>query len=69
VIGGHWNVHVVRGEYLSSFVTSMVQIVSSGGLIDSWNVSSLGACLFLHSMLEINFWISLRIKANLRDLL
>ena len=66
---GDSNVHVVRGESFSSFVISMGNMVSSGGLTDSLNASGSGGSLFFRSVSEINFLISSGIIANLHDLL
>ena len=68
-MGGDSNVHVVRGEYFSGFVTSMVKMVRSGGLTDSLNVSGSGVSVFFRGVSEINFLMSSGIIANLRDLL
>jgi len=68
-MGGDSNVHVVRGESFSGFVTLMVKMVSSGGLTDSSNVACSRVSLIFHSVLVINFLISLGIIGNLRNLL
>jgi len=49
-------------------VTSMVKMVTSGGLTDPSNVCGSGLSLFFHGMSEINFLMSSGIIANLRDL-
>jgi len=68
-MGGGSNVHVVRGESFSSFVTSMVKMMRSGGLTDPSNVSGSGVSLFFCGVSEINFLMSSGIIANLHDLL
>jgi len=68
-MGGDSNVHVVRGESFSGFMTSMVKMVRSGGLTDSSNIYGSGVSLLFHCMSEINFLMSSGIIANLRDLL
>jgi len=58
----------VRGESSSGFVTSMVKMVTGGGLSDSSNVTGSGLSLFFRGMSEINFLISSGIIENLPDL-
>jgi len=58
----------VRGESSSGFVTSMVKMVTSGGLTDSANVCGSGLSLFFRGVVEINFLMSSGIMANLLDL-
>jgi len=58
----------VRGESSSGLVTSMVKMVTDGGLTDSSNVCVSGLSLFFRGMSEINFLMSSGIIANLLDL-
>jgi len=58
----------VRGESSSGFVTSMVKMVTGGGLTDSSNVCGSGLSLFFRGVSEINFLMSSGIMANLLDL-
>jgi len=62
-------VHVVREKSLSDLVTSIVKIVSSGGLTDSSNVFDSGASLFFHSVSDINFLMFWAFIENPGDLL
>jgi len=58
----------VRGESSSGCVTSMVKMLTGGGLTGSSNVCGSGLSLFFRSVLEINFLMSSGIMANLRNL-
>jgi len=69
VIVGSPNVHVVREESFLGFVTSIVRVVSSGGLAEFSNVSGSGVSFLLCSMSEINLLISSGIIAYLGNLL
>jgi len=62
------NSHVVRGESSSGFMTSMVKMVTGGGLIDFSNVCGSGLSLFFRGVSEINILMSSGIIPNLRDL-
>lgn len=57
--GGDLNVHIVSGEAFSSFVISMVKMISSGGLPDYLNISGSRRSLFFYCMSEINFFTCL----------
>jgi len=57
----------VRGESSLGFVTSMVKIVTGGGLTDFSNVCGSGLSFFFHGVSEINFLMSSGIMANLLD--
>jgi len=67
-MGGDSNSQVVRGESSSGFVTSMVKMVTGGGLTYSSNVRNSGLWLFFRSVSDINFLMSSGIRANLLDL-
>ena len=54
-MGGDSNSLVVRGESCSGFVTSIVKMVTGGGLTDSSNICGSGLSLFFRGVSEINF--------------
>ena len=63
------NDNVVRGEFSSGFVTSMVKMVKFGCWTDTSIVSGSEVSLFYCSVLEINFLMSSAIIAILGDML